>query len=174
MNRRSWILAAALVLPFLTQPAHAQTSVSFGPQLAWGDGSDLGIGARAEFGLGETFGLTERPFSDLYGSATATYFFCGSGFGPADSGVDCSYVELNGNGVIPFDIDAEVTPFAGAGMHLGRASARGDAGRDSNTEIGLNILGGLQFPLGAYSGFVEGKFGIIGVEQFVLSTGIMF
>lgn len=174
MKRTSWMLAAAMVFLFVAQPANAQTSVSFGPQLAWGDGSDLGIGARAEFGLGETFGLTESPFTDLYGSATATYFFCGSGFGPANSGTDCSYVELNGNGVIPFEIDAEVTPFAGAGLHLGRTSIRQEGTRFSNTEIGLNFLGGLQFPLGAYSGFVEGKFGIVGVDQFVLSTGIMF
>lgn len=174
MKRWSWILAVALVLPFLAQPAQAQ--VSFGPQLAWGDATDLGIGARAEFGLGEAFGFTESPFAELYGSATATYFFwdCGGGFGPGGADLDCNYIELNANGAIPFEIDAGVTPFVGAGLHLGRTSVSSSGFSDSDTEVGLNILGGLQFPLGGYGGFVEGKFGLTGADQFVLSTGILF
>lgn len=172
MKTWSWIAALALLLPLLATPAEAQ--VSFGPQVAWGDDTDLGVGARAEFGLADAFGITEGPFAELYGMGTATYFFmdCGGGFG--SDGVDCSYIEFNANGAVPFELEGSATPYAGAGLHLGRVSVSGGGFSSSDTEIGLNLLGGVKFPLGGLQGFGEAKLGLGGADQFVLAGGVLF
>ncbi len=168
MTRWTWVAAAVLLLPFLAQPAQAQ--VSFGPQLAWGDDTDLGIGGRAEFGLADAFGIDEDPFADLFGMATATYFFwdCDRGFDDVDE--DCSYFEINGNAAVPFEVESSAVPYAGAGLHIGRLSV----GNASDTEVGLNLLGGVHFPLGALRGFGEAKLGLGGADQFVIAGGVMF
>lgn len=147
-----------------------QAQVSFGPQLAWSDAVDLGLGARVEFGLADLFGIEDGVFANLYASASGTYFF------PECPGSSCSLVELNPNAVVPFEMDATVTPFVGAGLHLARSkwSVPDASISDTDTDVGLNILGGIKFPIGNLGGFAEGNFGISGAEHFTLSAGVLF
>lgn len=154
----------------LIGPKPVQAQVSFGPQLAWSDAVDLGLGARVEFGLAKLFGIEDGVFADLYGSASGTYFF------PDCPGSSCHLVELNPNAVVPFEIDASVTPFVGAGLHLARAkwSVRDASVSGTETDVGLNILGGIKFPVANLSGFAEGKFGLSGADHFTLSAGVLF
>lgn len=161
-------LAAAVLGPAV--PAHAQ--VNFGPQLAWGDDTDLGIGGRIDFGVADALGVDEGAFRNLFASTSVTYFFVDCD--------ECSYFEINGNLAVPFELEgSSIAPFAGAGIHIGRWSVDGpdnlgfDFGYD-DTEIGLNLLGGIFFPLSDLRGFAEGKFALAGVEQFVLAAGVLF
>ena len=178
---RRWVgLALGLSLGFVAIPAHAQ--ITFGPQLAWGDDTDFGVGGRVDFDLAGPLAIDDGPFQNLFGSVTGSYFFddCHS---DAPDAVDCGFIEFNGNAAVPFTIeDSSLAGYLGAGVHIARFSVDTNQVEKipglflpvSDTEIGLNILGGFKFPLADLTGFVEGKFGLVGAEQFILSTGILF
>jgi opacity protein-like surface antigen len=156
------------------QPLGAQAV--FGPQLAWGNDSDFGIGARVEFGLGDLVGLDEAPFSDIFAMTTATYFFtdCGGGFFPGGTGVDCSFFEIAAGAAVPFDVDEDFTPYAGAGIHLGRFGASTSGESSSQTKLGLGLVGGVKFPLGGTAAFAEGKINLGTYDQLVIQFGVLF
>ncbi len=173
-------LVITLGLGFLVVPAQAQ--VTFGPQLAWGDDTDFGIGGRINFDLAGPLAIDDGLFQNLFASATGSYFFddCGSGVPDA---VDCSFIEFNGNANVPFTIeDSSVSGYLGSGVHLARFSVDTNSVNQTpglflpttDTEVGLNVLGGFMFPVSDLTGFVEGKFGLVGAQQFILSAGILF
>jgi hypothetical protein len=166
------ILLAGLALVYLA-PAQAEAQVSFGPLVAWGDNSDLGVGGRVDVGLGNAFGVDSGPFQNLFLNSGVTYFFwdCDEGFDE----VDCSYIEINGNLAVPFTLEgSSIQPYAGSGIHIARVSVDAGPFEGDDTEVGLNILGGIFFPISDLRGFGEAKFELGGGEQFVLSGGILF
>ncbi len=172
-------LAVTAGLIVVAQPVLAQAS--FGPQLAWGDDSDFGIGGRIDFDLAGPLAIDDGPFQNLFGSATGSYFFHNCDPLVPDS-VDCGFIEFNGNAGVPFAIeDTSLTGYFGGGVHLTRFSVDTHGPVEdpgvipvADTEIGLNLLGGLKYPLGDLTGFVEGKFGLVGTSQFIISAGILF
>jgi hypothetical protein len=175
--KRCALLVAGLGL-FCLAPRAAEAQVSFGPHIAWGDDTDFGVGGTINFGLGNAFGIEDGAFANLFGSVGATYFFfdCTPGFN-LDS-VNCTYYEINGNLAVPFTIEgSSIQPYVGAGIGLAHGSYSYPLFGEfdySNTDVGLNILGGIFFPLGGLKGFAQGKFELSGGEQFVLSGGILF
>lgn len=175
---RRWVVLAAAMALFALAPRPAQSQAAFGPMLAWGDDTDIGIGGRIDFGLGGALGIDQGAFQNLFGSAGATYYFtdCIPGF-DLDQ-VDCSVWEIFGNVAVPFTIEgSSIEPYAGAGLQIAHASydyPNFSAFDHDNTEAGLNLLGGIFFPIGDLSGFAEGKFELAGADQFVLSAGILF
>ena len=100
--KRFAILLAGLALVSLA-PAQAEAQVNFGPYVAWGDDSDLGVGGRIDVGLGNAFGVDSGPFQNLFLNSGVTYFFfdCDEGFDE----VDCSWIEINGNLAVPFTME---------------------------------------------------------------------
>ena len=176
--KRWAIVTLGLVLALWGSPADAQ--VSFGPQLVWGDDTDLGVGGRIDFGLAGALGIDDGFFQNLFGSATGSYFFWDCGTGIDIDNLDCGYIEFNGNAGVPFTVESSsLSGYFGSGLHVGRTSVdyKGEIIERtlaSDTEIGLNLLGGFKFPISDLTGFVEGKFGLVGVEQFVLSFGFLF
>lgn len=145
----------------------AEGQFRFGANLSWGDDTDLGIGARASFGLGDL--VRDQPIEGL---VTFDYFF------PDDApGVDVSYWEVTANGVYRFvQRTSTVLPYVGGGLVLGRSSVDvtglGDA---SDTELGLNLLAGIRFgAIGAVIPFAEARFGIKDGSQLILSGGVFF
>ena len=176
--KRFAILLAGLALVHLA-PTQAEAQVNFGPYVAWGDDSDLGIGGRVDIGLGNAFGVDSGPFQNLFLNSGVSYFFidCDSGFDFDE--VDCSYIEVNGNLAVPFTLEgSSIQPYAGSGLNIARVSVEAESGpfegEESETDVGLNILGGIFFPISDLRGFAEGKFELGGGEQFVLSGGILF
>ncbi|HJQ20370.1 MAG TPA: hypothetical protein VJ867_08495 [Gemmatimonadaceae bacterium] len=162
----TWILALGMVA-IAGGSAHAQR---FGGQLSWGSDSDLGIGARAEFDLTNTLSKTE-PFSKAFVIGQFDYYFidCGGGSG-------CSYWELNPSLAVPFKIQGStLRPYAGAGLNIAHASVDlGSFGSASNTDTGINLLGGLKFPLSTLDAFTEARVSLGGGDQFALSFGLLF
>lgn len=133
---------------------HAQ--VRFGAQASWGDNSDFGIGARLEHGLEKLF-----PKTPLRAAASFDYFF------PSNN---VTYWELNYNVFYQLRADA-LTPYAGGGLVLGYASANGN----SNTDLGVNLGGGLKFKTGGnLTPFIEARVELGAGEQFVLTGGLLF
>ena len=170
------IVPAVLALGLFAAPAQAQ--VAFGPQLSWGSDSDLGIGARVEMPIG-------GMITDDAGSILSSMRFIGSGdyffFDCSNSDdVDCSWIELNANVAVPLPLEG-FSPYVGGGLNVAMVSVELDPDvcpvadcDDSNTEVGLNLLGGLGFPLASMNAFTEARIELGGGEQFVLSFGFLF
>ena len=172
-------LVVSLGLIFPAQPIQAQ--LAFGPQFAWGDDMDFGIGGRLDFDLAGPLAIDDGPLQNLFGSATGSYFFDDCPSRTPDT-VDCGFIEFNGNANVPFTIGgSSADGYLGAGFHAARSSINTNVPDDNSgfipvtdTEIGVNLLGGFKFPFSDLTAFVEGKFGLVGVQQFILSAGILF
>lgn len=157
--RKAILVMAMLLLAVGAGSAQAQ-DFRWGPQLSLADDADFGLGARLEHDFA-------APPLTLIGSFD--WFF-------PDGDVD--YWELNANLVYNFRIaDAPtVTPYVGGGLNIAHASWDSDELLDdsSDTEPGLNILGGVRFDAGSIAPFVEARVEIEGGEQFVVTGGILF
>lgn len=151
-------VCAVLAAGAMARPAQAQVAV--GPELSFADDWDFGIGARAQFDLGSLFDA--EGLETLQGVASFDYFF--------PECVDCSYWEINGNALYPFELDGDLAPYAGGGLNISRRSI----GTVSDTDAGLNLLGGLDFALEGFTMFTEAKIEIGGGNQFVLTVGALF
>ena len=151
--RKILVTAAVMLCLAGVQTAPAQ-GFRWGPEVSLGTDTDLGLGARGEF---------DFSGSALTIIASFDYYF-------PDGSVD--YWEINGNLIYNFNIPSAptVTPYAGGGLNIGHASAEGY----SDTDPGLNLLGGARFDAGSIMPFAEVKFTIEGVEQFVVTGGILF
>lgn len=151
--RKILVTAAVMLCLVGVQTASAQ-GFRWGPEVSLGTDTDLGLGARGEF---------DFSGSALTIIASFDYYF-------PDGSVD--YWEINGNLIYNFDIPSAptVTPYAGGGLNIGHASAEGY----SDTDPGLNLLGGARFDAGSIMPFAEVKFTIEGIEQFVVTGGILF
>ncbi len=133
MRRTTNLLWAATLLALMPSPAHGQ--VLLGPTLAWHDDADLGLGATVGF--------------ELPNLATGVGFL-GDFILFFPDGMD--YFELNGNLTYDFPrAGSSVVPFALAGLNVAHASVDlGGLGDASDTEIGLNLGGGLAFDAGKF------------------------
>ena len=166
---KNCLVAAGVLftLGFVAAPAQAQ--VAFGVHANYAEDFDLGVGARAQSSLGN-FMDADSPLAALTGVVSFDYYF------PDCGGADCSYLELNGNVQYPLDMGENFAPYVGGGLNVARMSfdfgefAGGDS---SNTEIGLNALGGASFDLGGFDVFAEAKIELGGGEQFVLTFGTL-
>lgn len=171
--RLSLLTVCALLV--LAAPAAAQ--VQFGAQLNFADDFDFGVGARALFDTGEIVESTRV-------AASFDFYFPDDGSGQ----VDTSFWEINANAHYFFPIEnSPVNVYAGAGLHFYKFSADIDdvvvpgfgtisGGSADDDGAGLNILGGVEFPLegASVTPFAELKFEISGAEQFVLTGGVTF
>jgi hypothetical protein len=156
------------LLAVTTQTAQAQR---FGPQISFGTDSDFGLGGRVEFNLSSVVGGT-GTFSRLFGIGSFDYFFldCDS----ALTDFDCSWWEININGAIPLT-SAAVDAYVGGGLNFARIAIDTGLGPEgSDSEVGLNVLGGLRFPLGSLSAFGEARLSLAGGDQLVLTFGTLF
>jgi hypothetical protein len=161
---RSFRLFAAVAAALAIGSADARAQ-AIGIQGIWGEDTDFGIGARLEFSLANTF-TTTGPFSRTFLITEFNYFFpdCDPG--------DCSFFEFNGNIAVPITATT-IDPYAGIGLNIARASVEFDNVDASDTEVGLNLLGGLRFNLGTIGAYTEGRFVISGSEQFSLTFGLL-
>jgi hypothetical protein len=161
MNRLAIILGLLLMIP-----VNASAEVDFGGQLLYGDDADLAIGARIEIDTPE---LQEASRLGM----DFNWFF------PDDPpGADLTFWTANlnwlqrlgsGNG------EADVSFYLGAGLNFAYAGWDYDGGGDgSEKDLGVNLLGGLQLPLGALTGIGELKITIAGSEQYTLGIGLLF
>jgi len=151
---RKTLVAAAVMLCLVGVESASAQGFRWGPEVSLGTDTDLGLGARGEFDFNGS------PLTII---ASFDYYF-------PDGSVD--YWEINGNLIYNFNIPSAptVTPYAGGGLNIGHASADGY----SDTDPGLNLLGGVRFDAGSIMPFIETKFTIEGVDQFVVTGGILF
>jgi len=158
------LLCAVALVGTLAVPGAVQAQFTLGPVAAFHDDADFGIGAYAAIPVPS---LDEN----LSINPSFVYFF--------PDGYD--YWELNGDVVYRFEVseDVPVLPFALAGINIARAAfdvnVPGFGGASgSNTEIGLNLGGGIAFRAESLQPFVGAKFEASGGEGFVLFGGVGF
>ena len=118
----------------------AEAQVQIGPTLAISD--------EVDFGLGATLSAQAPQLGEALGFIGEFIVFF-----PDDG----DYFEINGNVTYSFPLaESTVLPFALGGLNIGRASA----GDFSNTEIGINLGGGITFDAGSFRPSVGGRFAI--------------
>ena len=134
MLRRSSVLIALFAVFVFAAPSNAQFAV--GPEIAFHDDADFGVGAYVEFGLDQAVG-------GLGAMGDFLIFF--------PDGYD--YWEANAN--LTYDLPIEgssLLPFVLAGLNIANFSFDDEdvsPGIDtSSTEVGFNAGGGLKFQLG--------------------------
>ncbi len=155
-------LLALVVLVFTVGSAsEAQAQVKFGVQASIAEDTDFGIGGRV------AGTVAPRRVVKIVGSFDI-YF--------PDGPVD--YWELNGNilYMIPVQKSA-LAPYVGGGLNIAHISfdlpLLDPFGDFSDTDAGLNLLGGIEFGQQVV-GFVEAKVELEGGDQFVVTGGIYF
>ncbi len=159
--KRAALIFAALGL-FGASQLDAQARV--GGQLSFVSDQDLGVVARLHVGL--------RSAERLAIIGTFDWFFPDEP--PSE---DRSYWELNGNLAYFFKVEgsSSLAPYAGGGLNIAHKSKEFDDGRSaSDTDLGLNLLGGTLFGRGKVNPFVELRVELAGGEQFVLTGGVLF
>jgi opacity protein-like surface antigen len=169
--KRSLVLAAGLAFFLAIQADKVEAQVSFGPQVVLFDFDEIGIGARVDIGLTDTFGIEEGFFEGLFASLNANYLLI--------DGVD-SPLLINANANVPLSVDAGINPFVGAGINHYRFSSPTvniggiPVGGGSWSASGLNLLAGLFFDLGAVPGFAELQYSTTGSGFLSLTGGVLF
>lgn len=166
MQIRSLFAGAALVLGLVAvAPSSAQAQVGFVVQGSYGfDIEEFAVGGGINTAIGS---LTETQGIRL--EATFDYYLVGDGV---------KSWEVNGN--LLKDIPAIANLYVGAGVNYVHASY--DCGSlcdafdvdDSNSEVGLNILGGYRLGAGKAAPFVQARFSLGGGEQLVVTGGFRF
>jgi hypothetical protein len=156
-------LSVAICLTALAlAPTTAVGQVSIGGQGSWGDKTDFGVGARA------TLDLTPE-FIPVALIGTYDWFF------PEDPpGEDLSYWEANANVVYVQRVYEDAVSYVGAGLNVATLEREilETTVKDSSTELGVNLVGGIRYKFTQLMPFFELRYEISGGEQFVLTAGI--
>lgn len=153
-------LATAAGLTMAALPTATRAQVRLGPEIVVADNVDFGIGGHAFFPL-RSVPMEIGAFFDLYFPDRSDYF------------------EIGGTWYYLFNLpeNPNVVPKVGGGVTLGNFSRDSDSpgGDDSsNTEVGIHILGGLEFPMRTLQPFVEVGFGIGDIPDFLVRGGLAF
>jgi opacity protein-like surface antigen len=165
---RRTILAASLLGLVAASAAQAQQPAAermrFGAQVSFAsDDVDFGVGAHLDYPMNRLF--NNAP---IFAQVGLDVFFPGN---------DVTYLELNWNALYKFRIqNSPLAPYAGAGLNFAYAKTGGGCSGDcSNSDLGLNLVGGMQFPnAGRLLPFVQVRLELGGGELFVLTGGIHF
>ncbi|MFQ5746524.1 MAG: hypothetical protein ACE5HF_04810 [Gemmatimonadota bacterium] len=164
MLRRIAPIALGSLLLAAAHPRGLAAQARFGAQLDIGDDQDLGLGGRVVLGLVEPKGF------DFVGSFD--WFF------PDEPpGVDVTYWEINGNLIYSLDLPAvpSVGPYIGGGINIAHRNREFSNGTDaSDTDAGLNLLGGATLDTRSVTPFLELRLEIEGGDQFVVAGGVLF
>lgn len=146
IRRVSGLVACAALLALSAVPSQAQ--VLLGPEVAWNDDADFGVGVGVEVGM---------PSLDPAVAFLGDFLWFFPDF-------DADYFEFNGN--LTYDLPLEettVVPFGLAGLNVARVSGNGGG----DTDVALNLGGGVKFNMGSFRPRVAGRFAL-GNDTFTL------
>jgi opacity protein-like surface antigen len=171
MKKYGVLAVFVLNLVLSTSPLYAQ--VQFGGQVNYGTDTDFGVGARVALGL-------EQLLEGLEITGAFDWFF--PDLENDDEDVDYTYFEVNGNVLYKLSLQQTTAfiPYLGAGVNVAHGSLDSEIlGNDeveiSDTEVGMNVLGGMKVKLTEdVQPFIECRFEIGGGKQFVVTGGLLF
>jgi hypothetical protein len=153
---RKWTIVATLAVAgsLAGAPRDAGAQATFGAEALFGTDTDFGIGGRIHADLGTSAPLEFQAAFDLFFPE-----------GPAE------YWEINAN--LWYEIESAggaVQPYLGGGLNIGHGSGGNGF---SDTDLGLNLGGGVKFIGRNTTPFIEGRFTVGGIEQFVIGGGVL-
>lgn len=163
------VLVGLVAVVMCATVAPAAQAQRFGVQADFGTDTDVGIGVRGEFDLRNVF-TNQGAFSRAFIVASFDYFFV-----DCPQGADCSYWEINPMLAVPITVtNPKITPYLGGGLNIGNSKVEAGGFSASDTNIGLNLLGGLRFPMGGLSAYTDARIVVGDNDQLVLTFGILF
>lgn len=149
-------LAAAAFLAL--GPVAVSGQVQLGPTLA--------IHEHFDFGIGATLVVPPQSLGAGVGFMGDFVFYF------PDAG---DYFEINGNITYDFPLEnSTVVPFVLGGLNIGRYSLEVSGVDASNTEVGINLGGGIVFDAGNFRPSVAAKIDIGAYEGFVVFATLPF
>lgn len=178
-------IMVAVVVGALGAATLEAQDIKIGAQASLAQDTDFGIGPRLEVGLGQVLpGLAAVGSFDYFFPDSFELTIPGQD-APFTAEVD--YWEINANVIYGFTVaDAPgVEPYFGAGLNFSRISGNfsgpgaGEEASETDTGVGINLVGGAKFPLTGVTPFLEARLELkgddpLGVEdQFVLTGGIL-
>ena len=153
------------------EQAQAQTQIEIGPRLGLdiaGDVEEFFIGADSRFAVA---GLP------VLLNATFDWYFVDEPFLQDITGtdVDVSFFQLSFNALYEFGVDNETfSPYAGAGIGLNRSSVSVGNADASDTEFGVNLIGGATFGFGSLKPFAQAQISFGTPDLFTIGGGLLF
>lgn len=154
--KQTFIYLPCLFFMFFAQSLSAQFSA--GASLVYGaDLEDLGIQVKGLYQINDTW----------RGTADLIFYF--------DGVEDLNVTEINLNANYLFGDMESVAPYALAGLNILRVGTSFDGTSFSVSEVGINIGGGVNFPISeALVGAAELKYAIGDADQLVIGAGVVF
>ncbi|UCF21065.1 MAG: hypothetical protein JSU87_06675 [Gemmatimonadota bacterium] len=136
---------------------------SIGVQGGWGDRFDWAVGGRF------TYDLTPQLLPVAIIGSFDWYF--PEALGPLDR----EYWEINTNAIY-LQAAGQTVGYFGVGLNVANFSAEGSAAveseSDSQTEYGLNVLGGVRYKVGRVAPFFETRYTFESSKQLVIFVGL--
>ena len=155
------VVRVATLAGALMAPAAANAQVRLAPELAVADNVEFGVGARAFFPIGSVPNLEIGAAVDFYFPDNFDYYeFAGLVY----------YT-------FPQPDAPTILPRVGAGPVIGVTSFDTDSqdtSGASSTNVGLQLLGGIDFPLATVQPYVEFGLGIGDIPDFFVRGGVGF
>lgn len=159
----SLILAAAMAVPVTAQGLGVGLQASSSQDAGWGGGPRLILDLPVFIVVG-SFDLF-FPDSETYERA---------GIPVMAESVD--YWEANFNLLYKIGFSLlPLTPYLGGGINIAGLKVEGSPEGQldvDGTETGVNVLGGLEFKLGSFAPFLEGRHSFGGGDQWVVTFGL--
>lgn len=150
----AFLLAAAVPLS-----SHAQFKVGPRVTVDVGDIEEFAIGGDVRYTLSQV----DAPIQ--LSGAFDLYF--------PEGDVTLFTVDLNGHYVFP--TEGTISPYAGAGIGITSVSFDERFGGGSDSDVGLNLVGGIEFQAGSVRPFAQGQFTVGGdFDRFGITGGILF
>ena len=159
----------ALVLTAAFSAPRAEAQFSLMPYLGYNldsEGGLVGIGAEfaAPFSAGN-LELAIRPSVEYVFVEDIELF---------GTEINTTLLQINADVVTRFSATPSFQPYAGAGLGILYASVESGGQSVSDTELGINVLGGLEFPgvLGFGDPFVQGRLTIADGSAIAILAGL--
>lgn len=175
MNKSRVLLAFFVSFFALTSVAFAQTEIELGPRVGYE------LDTYESFLIGADVRIA-TPSLPVRINPTLDYFFVDDDYSGGASGVDVSVTvfQLGVNALYDLPLpELSFMPYVGAGIALTRATVELDvagvgSGENSDTEAGINLIGGLTFPTNNLKPFVQVQVTIGDPDLFSLVGGLLF
>jgi opacity protein-like surface antigen len=165
-------LSVLLALFLIAAPNNAQAQDGFkvGPRVTI-DLGDISDAFGGDFALGADVRVMIESLP-VDGQASFDYYFAEDPW---------TVFAFDINALYPFAMeDQPFRPYVGAGLGIARWSAdvESDFGfgfSTSNTDVGINLLGGAEFPLDGFTPFAQAQFTVGGdADRFGITGGVLF
>ena len=152
------LISGFLLIFALSFNANAQFEIGGGLVFSTESGPTIGVDARVQFGVAETFRI----------APSLNYLFKSDGV---------SILEINGDVHYPFAVTESVTIYPIGGLNITRISVDLGFGSGSDSEIGINLGGGVNFNITeSIRAFAELKAVVLidGYSPIIIGAGVLF